>query len=322
MMNFEPMEKEEELEQVAPTIQLRNPEEDNDPDHYAQDWVTTVMMIEPYAGEGAKPSCTLHMEGMEELVRIGSASDIGRRSYQQDAVKVAEDYMYQVSQKLIAVLCDGMGGLQGGERASQLSTQLLYQAFCDVNVEDHVPEFFHAMVDMVDRQVCALKDEHGNPLRAGTTLASVILLGRELYWVSVGDSRIYLLREGELIQLTVDHNFGMLLAEKVRNGQMSRQEAETHPKREALVSFIGVGGPQYIDNNDKPLLLEDEDCILICSDGLYRTLSPEEILRVVAACGNDMQEAAEDLIAAALAKGSRHQDNTTAIMIKYVGTRQ
>ena len=305
--------RKKKLPEVRPTVQLNEAAELPIGD---EDRVTTVTMN--ISTNTSNPMCTVRVECVDDHIHVGSASDIGSRSYQQDTAKVADDYVYAVSQKMIAIMCDGMGGLQGGEKASALCAELLYQAFLQVDVSDNVPQFMRTMVSMLDKEVCALTDENGAPLKAGTTLACAVLIGKELYWVSVGDSRIYLLRDGNMICLTQDHNFKMILDERVKKGLITQEAADTHPKREALVSFIGIGGPQYIDCNEKPLLLSGGDCILICSDGLYRTMREDEILSIVTSAGDDMQSAASMLTDAAIAKRNRNQDNTSAIVMKYI----
>ncbi len=286
-----------------------------------QDRAVTVTMADlNLSADPSNSMCTIRLECMSDYVRVGSASDIGMRSYQQDTAKVADDYVYAVSQKMIAILCDGMGGMQGGEKASGLSAELLYRAFVEVDCSDNVPQFFRAMVGLLDKEVCALKDDNGVPIRAGTTLACAVLVGTELYWVSVGDSRIYLLRDGKLLRLTKDHNYKMILDERVKRGLLTQEAADSDPKRDALISFIGIGDPQYIESNQTPFLLQNDDCILICSDGLYRTLREDEILSIVSAAGDDMQAAAAGLTKAAIEKRNRNQDNTSAALIKYIGS--
>jgi protein phosphatase len=80
---------------------------------------------------------------------------------------------------------------------------------------------------------------------------------------------------------------------------------------------MGIGGINYIDINPNPLKLLNDDCILLCSDGLYRTLSTEEMIAIIDSC-DDMQKAAEMLTSAAINKGKRNQDNTTAVLLKYI----
>lgn len=257
-------------------------------------------------------------EGLD-CVRTGIYSDIGKRSFQQDAARVSESYMYIAEQRIIAVLCDGMGGLTSGERASGYCVEKMYEIYGSVNAAKDIPRFYSMMIDTLDQQVSQMKTEDGKPLRTGTTLVSVIIDGGDLYWASVGDSRIYIISDTSAICLTRAHNYKMILDEQVRRGLITPQAAQSHPKREALISYIGMGSVKYSDISDKPFRLQCGDRILLCSDGLYRTLTDAEMARIIRDAGDDMESAARQLVQCALEKGRKNQDNTTAIVIKYLG---
>ncbi len=251
-------------------------------------------------------------------IRVGFAQHIGSREVQQDAIRTDDDYAYADSQKMISILCDGMGGLSGGEIASKLCADTLYNAFYSVGVDDDVSSFYEFVIREMDKDVNNLKDSNGMSVKAGTTLISVIIIKDKLYLASVGDSRIYFLRNNEIKCLTLDHNYKMILDHKVKNGLITEEQAQTDPQKEALVSFLGIGDLKYIDLNQKPIKLNNGDYIVLCSDGLYRTLSEREILKIVTKSGNDMQSAAEVLVNSAVGKKKRHQDNTSVIAIKFL----
>lgn len=260
---------------------------------------------------------TLRLEFCREQLEIGSASDIGRREYQQDAAKTGNDYEFALSNRGIAVLCDGMGGLNGGERASKLCADLVYRGFHDLPEEAEIHGYLLDAVDKADQAVCELRDENGAPLHAGTTMIAVAIRGSEMYWVSVGDSRIYILRGKDMVQATQDHNYLMILQQKVMRGELSYEEASSDPRREALVSYIGMGGVRYIDCNKEPLHLQDGDVVLICSDGLYRTLTKSEMQQVILNSEESMEQTAEELVRCALEKKLQYQDNLTVILLRY-----
>ncbi|MDR1029227.1 MAG: protein phosphatase 2C domain-containing protein [Clostridiales Family XIII bacterium] len=263
---------------------------------------------------------TVRLDAFPERVRAGMSSAIGRRDYQQDAAMVGDDLAYADTNRMIAILCDGMGGLSGGEAASNLCATMLYEDFHARDVTENVNGFLKASVRKLDRAVTDLKDANQNPLKAGTTLACVVITGDDLYWASVGDSRIYLIRDDEIAQITTDHNYAMLLDQKVRQGILAREEADGHPKREALVSYIGMCGVRYIDANAKPFRLVGGDRVLICSDGLYRSLGEEEMKGIVVGAVGDMAGAADALIARAIGKQKRNQDNATVVVIEFLET--
>lgn len=263
---------------------------------------------------------TLRLEDGSKNVYIGSFSVIGRRHKQQDAIKTDTYYTYIEKGKAIAVLCDGMGGLNGGEKASALCSEIVHSNFHNDAEFNSIPEFYRAAIWQADEKISTMRNERNEKLCAGTTLVSVVVDGDKLFWASVGDSRIYIIRRGKILCITQDHNYLMILNEKVKNGEISQNEADSHPKKEALISYIGMGGVKYIDMNVKAFELLDGDDIVLCSDGLYRTVSEEEIVQIVLSFGNDPQQAAEALTVLALSKKRRDQDNTSAVVINYRGS--
>lgn len=265
------------------------------------------------------PLYTVRIASSEPGIDVGLYSAVGDRAGQQDAARVSDDYYYARTNTAFAVLCDGMGGLSGGERASQLSVTALYETFQRLHElpAQEIQQFYKTMIRRLDAMVHGLKDESGNLLGAGTTLTSIFLQGEQLYWSAVGDSRIYLLH-GDTIQcLTEDHNYYKLLKERVKRGLISREEADREPKKEALISYIGIGGVEYINLCENPITLQKGDCVLLCSDGLYRTLSEAEILHILHTATEPMSVAAQRLVDAAIAKHKRHQDNTTVVVLKF-----
>lgn len=268
--------------------------------------------------ENSEDMHTLQLDGVDRVVYIGASSIIGRRPEQQDTVRTDTYYDYLENESVISVLCDGMGGLSGGEKASALCASIVYDTFHSREEFPTVADFFRNVIYRADDEVSRLKAEDGTLLKkSGTTMVSVVIDGEKLYWASVGDSRIYIVRGKEIICATTDHNYMMLLNERVKRGEISREQADSDPKKEALISFIGMGGVQYIDLNVKPLLLADGDIIVLCSDGLYRSVTPQEIGATVTQFGEEPQIAAQKLTDLAMSKQKRHQDNTSVIVIRY-----
>jgi protein phosphatase len=149
---------------------------------------------------------------------------------------------------------------------------------------------------------------------AGTTLAAAVVHENSLYWISVGDSRIYLYRGGALTQLTVDHDYARHLARKVVEGEMSEMSAERHPERHAITSFLGLDTLEEIDQSLKAFPLHPGDRILICTDGLYGVLADSEIARIL---GEHATGAAQALVDAVLSEGYGNQDNVTVALLDY-----
>ncbi len=250
---------------------------------------------------------------------IFAYSIIGSRREQQDYAVVAQD----VSRALAAV-CDGMGGMEGGGTASREAATLLlndYTAACSDEGEGFSPPVFlkEEAVEM-DELVSGLHAADGTPLRSGSTVAAVLVEQDQMDWLSVGDSRIYLLRGGRISRLTRDHNYRLELDEMLAKGKISREvyEQECRSKKaEALSSYLGMGGLRRIDVGEHPLALEDGDVVLVCSDGLYKTLRDQQIEAVLAAAGADIRSAAQGLLGMAMEQNARKQDNATVVLIRY-----
>lgn len=253
---------------------------------------------------------TLNMEHYESYIKIGLASVIGQRAEQQDTIKTDDDYIYMKNGQAIAIVCDGMGGLTGGKQASQKCADILYETFHLLNRERDIHSFFQSAIAQADREVSNM--EH-----AGTTLVSIVVKEDKLFWASVGDSRIYIIRDGEILCVTKDHNYKLMLEQKVMRGEIDASMAESDPQKEALISYIGMGGVRLIDNNRKEFRLLSGDYVVLCSDGLYRTLEEEEIKDRIQKNGEDTQAACEELTELVMSKGKRNQDNASIVVVHY-----
>lgn len=235
-------------------------------------------------------------------------SDIGDRELQEDAVNVSCHH-----DTLAATICDGMGGYQGGEAASMVALEFLHDAFMNGDAVD--ASFYSELLDEMDARVYFLKDETGQRLNAGTTIVSVLIHGDHLNWFSVGDSRIYIIRGGEMIQATHDHNYCESLREMLRNGRITQEQFDNERERHAaLTSYIGMGGVKLYDISTAPFILKDGDMLLLASDGLYNAIPPE-LLR--SSFGADAEETAQCLIGRFKAAQIPSKDNTTFIIITY-----
>lgn len=248
----------------------------------------------------------------------GLSSVIGSRDSQQDAAAVSDDKISSFdNKKWLAVLCDGMGGMEGGEQASTLCVTKLVSCFENIG-DCSVPQFYRNSIVEIDNDVATLKDVNGNYLRAGSTLVSVVIDGDNLYWGSVGDSHIYIIRDKEMLRVNTEHNYMMELMAQVQRGEITIDQANNNKDKEALISYMGIGNVSLMDVIEKPFKLQKNDFIVLCSDGLYRSVTDSEIYNIVVSNCDNMQKTADMLTACALSKNKKYQDNTTVITIRYV----
>jgi protein phosphatase len=210
---------------------------------------------------------------------------------------------FVVRSPLFAV-ADGMGGARAGEVASRAAVEVLEQA----DAANELPEGLEAAVQRANARIHQMAVD--DPSREGmgcTTTASYVAAGR-LTTAHVGDSRLYRMRRGALGQLTEDHS---LVANLVRLGRLSPEEAEVHPQRSVILRAVGIDATVEVDvlHHD----LEPGDVYLACSDGLTGMVHDEVIAETLKSLPG-LDEAAEMLIALANSAGGR--DNITVVLFR------
>jgi len=245
-----------------------------------------------------------------------NAQHIGDRHTQQDSFGFGdlENRAFVAHGGFLAAVCDGMGGMEFGDAASRTAMQAFLGAYQAKTAEESIPQALERSVRAANDAVVALAHEYGLSEGMGTTLAAAALRDSELYYISVGDSGIFHLRGGALQMINHPHVFANLLDAAVARGTMSQADAENHPERESLTSFIGAESLEEIDRNVEPIAIQEGDAILLASDGLFKTLSQGEMLACIAGARNP-QSWPEALVAQTMAKKREHQDNVTVLAI-------
>ena len=257
---------------------------------------------------------TVQLEGNARLETVyAGSSHIGTREYQQDSTGAGQGF----GDVLYGVVCDGMGGLEGGELASRTAADAFVQALSIMDPACDIPGYLTELAHQVNALVYALPSQTGSSGASGTTLAAAVMAGNSLYWISVGDSRIYIIREQEIACVTRDHAYSLELDELVRSGRLSPEDAAADPRRDALISFLGMERLEMLDYNRNPFVLAQGDIVLLCSDGLYRSLSESEILEVVKRHRENLDECARVLPIHAFDRAPGSHDNTSVILLRY-----
>ncbi len=248
-----------------------------------------------------------------------SYTDQGRRKYQQDAVYVSPGKKLAANKKtrVLAIVCDGMGGMADGGRASQTAIQMMVQGFQKIEKMPNVdiPRFFCQGIRTIDQTIAAFPKENGRG--SGTTMVAVIAEDNRLYWASVGDSRIYIIRGSQMKQVTRDHNYFLRLQEMVARGEMSIEEAQAKKQKEALISFLGIGNVSLMDVNTQPFEMQFGDVVMLCSDGITKTLSDGQIHTIITSGITSMEEKARQLVETAVRGNTHSQDNTSVAILQY-----
>ncbi len=248
------------------------------------------------------------------VIAVGAKTDVGlKRSHNEDNLCVDPDLG-------LYVVCDGMGGQNAGEVASRLAVETIQKHLREACDNAALP-----MTGDYDRQFSAKTNRLASAIRLanqvirmeakeqtgqegmGTTVVSAVLNGPVLSIAHVGDSRMYLIRGNEIRPLTADHS---LVAEQVRRGMMTEEEAERSPQKNIITRALGVEDAVDVELDEVPLM--QGDGVLLCSDGLTRGVTPAEILDAIRR-EKEPQAASERLVELANAAGGL--DNTTVVLV-------
>ena len=243
-----------------------------------------------------------------QMITPYNAQHIGRRAEQQDYFAYSDIFNKEERMLMgaVSVLADGMGGLENGREASRTATEVFLREYRagmvrGLEVNDALVKAAHA----ANRAVLSIEG-------AGTTLCAAVIKRWRLYWLSIGDSRIYLYRNGSVRRINIEHNYEQVLKRMAENGEISRSAAYSDPNRAALTSYIGMNELEEMDINPGIFPLISGDSILLCSDGLYRSLSEAEMSRIIYDADDDVCDV---LVEAAMKKNIAAQDNITVVLM-------
>ncbi len=230
---------------------------------------------------------------------FGSRTDVGRvREHNEDSLVV---------QPPLYVVCDGMGGHAAGEVASEMAVDVIAQrAPLTADAEQLGQAVEEANLAIIRAAAHGVGREG-----MGTTCTAAMVEGTRLVIAQVGDSRAYLVHAGRIQQLTRDHS---LVADLVESGQITAEEARTHPNRSVITRALGSDPRMQCDLYE--MNVDEGDRLLLCSDGLYSMIDDVQIERIMNMCP-DAQDAADMLAEAAVDAGGH--DNVTAIVVNVMG---
>jgi len=238
-------------------------------------------------------------------LRVGHLSIVGKRDNNEDAC-------YVDPQKRFFLVADGMGGQSAGERASSLAMEIVPQKLqlMDFNraTADQAIKAIDDSVNQANYEIMALGELDAKLKNMGTTIVFLIQVAGTMYAGGVGDSRVYLLRDGKLEQLTTDHSLTQALLDA---GTLTPEEAANHRFKNVLYRFLGCkeGGQGTTPTQVQPRV---GDKFLLCSDGVTGGADDEVIARIMSE-GTDPQKTAEAIVQAATDGGSK--DNITGVVV-------
>jgi PPM family protein phosphatase len=226
-----------------------------------------------------------------------SKTDVGRQRHTN------EDNFYD--QPPLFAVADGMGGAQAGEVASEMAiSEFVTDRDADASAEKQLEQIALA----ANRKIWEMAQSDSRHAGMGTTLTAAMVDGQQVAVGHVGDSRLYLFRDGQIERMTRDHS---LVEEFVRQGKLTPEQAEKHPQRSVITRALGPENSVEVDTFRIPA--RDGDVFLLCSDGLSGMVSDDDMQAILEA-GAPLDEAAKTLVEAANDNGGR--DNITAVLFK------
>ncbi len=254
----------------------------------------------------------LHLQnGRAKEFSYGALTHIGlKRKENQDAFILSPNIgQYNLGKGYLMAVADGMGGYKGGATASQLALSVLITEYYKIkpyNIRRALLKAFQK----ANEAVYTLAQDDKNFGHMGTTLTAVVLKGSCLYYAHVGDSRGYIIKKNSITQFTEDHSYvGSLL----RAGAISPEEARGHPADNIITRAIGLKVSVDIDFFQKEICLRKGQYVLLCSDGLFKVVTDDEILHTVSTLMVPNQ-ITKKLVEMANSRGG--PDNTTVLVIR------
>jgi len=206
------------------------------------------------------------------------------------------------------ILADGMGGHNAGEVASRLAVDVIaWEVWKGLQTDTKEERLLREAIEVANRTV--LEKSLINPAweEMGTTVVAALISGEDLFISHVGNSRAYLIGDGEIEQIAQDHTF---VAEWLKEGRITSHQARTHPQRHGLTEVVGV--TDDVESDVAVLPWDGEKCLLLCSDGLTDMLEDQEILEIVES-QDDPALACQKLVDAANKRGGK--DNVSVILV-------
>lgn len=240
----------------------------------------------------------------------GAVSDIGKmRDNNQDAFYLSKDQSLP-----LFIVADGMGGHKAGEVASTMALNIIEKNFLDnkesLSSENTIINLIKKSIEEANTKIYLKSIENEKYKGMGTTITLAYIFENKILLGHVGDSRAYLIHEDNIIQLTEDHSF---VNELLKMGSITKEEATNHPKRNMITRAVGSSSIIEMDLIAKEF--NNNNILLLCSDGLFNMVKENEIYQVFSK-EDDIQKACEILANIANNKGGF--DNITIIATKFI----
>ena len=231
------------------------------------------------------------------------------RAGNEDAVSFTRpaDPRLVMTHGVLAIVADGMGGCDGGEIASDLACRSIEKAYFDSKL--HVKAGLNQAFEFANHQIFETAVKNPELRGMGTTCVALAIVADRAYMAYVGDSRLYLMREGHIYRMTEDHT---VVNELANQGLLSREQARLHPDRNVLSRALGSKVEVLISVWEEPVTVEAGDRFLLCSDGLHDVISDDELRTLLES--SDLK----DVCALLISKGNEYggPDNISVVVVE------
>jgi serine/threonine protein phosphatase PrpC len=244
-------------------------------------------------------------------IELATLTDVGRqRANNEDSYLYWEPESEKEFRRKgrLAVIADGMGGYEGGQEASRLAVETVRHIYDDGFSNDPQTALLAAF-EAAHQNIQRYAEEHPQFHGMGTTCTAFAVLGAQLYFAHVGDSRLYRVRGAEISRLTRDHSY---VGRLVENGIVRAEDAESHPQRHILTAALGSGREVVPDAPQSAIAVEKGDSFVLCTDGLWGLVGEQELAVLVNT--NAPEAACQALVQVALERGG--PDNITVLILR------
>lgn len=253
--------------------------------------------------------------GASMYINTGNSQNQGARPYQEDSFGYSNiiDSNIISNKGMLAILSDGMGGLANGKSVADYVVQASIAMFDSINPQVDISEQLMNIVRYINNSVCEQYAADGSS-KAGATMVFAYIFKNRIYWITVGDSRLYCFRNRNLLQMNEDHDYKNQLYREYINEGGNLQDIEQDAQKDSLVCFIGKREIPYVDVSVKGYKIKPNDTFILCSDGIYNGISEDAMKDILS--NYDAQTASEKIVSNVLSSRFPGQDNMTIMVIK------
>ncbi len=243
---------------------------------------------------------------VKEKYEVGASMTIGDREIQEDNYDFIES-----DNGLLAVLADGMGKKFGGKISSQIAVNTFIELFEQFNAFDNPNYFFQKAFNLANKEILKNLDDD----RCGACVASILIRDDMLFYSLVGNIKIAVFRNGDLIPVSTGHTINMLAQDKYKTGKITKQSAISLLEEKRLYNYVGQDGFKNIEFFDEPISLKYGDIVALISDGVYEFLNWKEIEREISNRAN-IQKTAFNIIEKINISQKENKDNASIMLIQ------